>query len=71
MQQFGVKELKATPGGGLRVQANGGKEALEIRGSPVLDDYEGLTVKMTYALNCDNTASVHDRYLSRLSYERE
>jgi hypothetical protein len=30
MQQFGVKELKATPGGGLRIQGNGGKEPLEI-----------------------------------------
>lgn len=30
MQAFGVKELKATPGGGLRRQANGGIEPLEV-----------------------------------------
>ena len=30
MQQFGVKELKATPGGGLRIQGNGGRQALDV-----------------------------------------
>ncbi len=30
MQAFNVKELKATPGGGLRRQSNGGVEALEL-----------------------------------------
>jgi|HubBroStandDraft_4_1064222.scaffolds.fasta_scaffold08768_3 hypothetical protein len=30
MQQFGVRELKATPGGGLKIQGNGGREPLEI-----------------------------------------
>jgi hypothetical protein len=30
MQQFGVRELKATPGGGLRIQGNGGKVPLDV-----------------------------------------
>jgi hypothetical protein len=30
MQQFGVRELKATPGGGLRIQGNGGKGPLDV-----------------------------------------
>ena len=30
MNRFGVRELKATPGGGLRIQANGGVQALDV-----------------------------------------
>jgi hypothetical protein len=30
MNRFGVRELKATPGGGLRIQGNGGLQPLEI-----------------------------------------
>ena len=46
MQQFGVKELKATPGGGLRRQANGGRQALETD-PDAPDEYAVITLKLT------------------------
>ena len=46
MQQFGVKELKATPGGGLRIQANGGRQALETD-PDAPDEYAVITLKLT------------------------
>lgn len=46
MQQFGVKELKATPGGGLRRQGNGGLQALEIADHILADEWKNVTVTL-------------------------
>jgi hypothetical protein len=46
MQRFGVKELKATPGGGFRRQANGGLQALETDVNVIEDDLLLVTVTM-------------------------
>jgi hypothetical protein len=53
MNRFGVRELKATPGGGLRIQANGGLQPLEIEGalSPgaaLPQEFFSVTVKMPF-----------------------
>lgn len=55
MQRFGVKELKATPGGGLRRQGNGGVEPLELEGvlapgAVIPTEYFKITVTMPYDL---------------------
>lgn len=47
MQQFGVRELKATPGGGLRIQNNGGVQALDVPEVEVLPiEYRNVAVTM-------------------------
>lgn len=47
MQRFGVKELKATPGGGLRIQGNGGVQALEVYDNIELrDEFKQVTVTL-------------------------
>jgi hypothetical protein len=46
MNRFGVRELKATPGGGLRIQGNGGLQALETD-PDVPDEYAVITLKLT------------------------
>src|SRR5580658_8010655 len=46
MQQFGVRELKATPGGGLRIQGNGGVQPLEVDVALVPIEMSRVTVTM-------------------------
>jgi hypothetical protein len=53
MQRFGVKELKATPGGGLRRQANGGKEALEVSPAEIPTGLQRAIVTMPLDLWAD------------------
>jgi len=51
MQAFDVKELKATPGGGLRRQANGGIQALDVApDAQVAPQYMKATVTMSRRL---------------------
>jgi hypothetical protein len=53
MQQFGVRELKATPGGGLRIQGNGGKEPLEVQPVEIPDELQKAIVTMPFSLWAD------------------
>jgi hypothetical protein len=48
MQRFDVKELKATPGGGLRRQKNGGVDPVEVTEIGIVPiEYRRVTVTMT------------------------
>ncbi len=51
MQRFDVKELRATPGGGLRRQGNGGLQAMDVPDETKLSEpYRTATVKMSLRL---------------------
>lgn len=47
MNRFGVKELKATPGGGLRIQGNGGSEPLEVNDETLRESFKRVNVTLS------------------------